>query len=76
MLRPVRLILLLPQFLASADTVAVPIATFFGLMVMYPEVQAKIHEELDRVLGPNQLPTFRDADRLPYCMAVIKETIR
>nr|BAL05151.1 cytochrome P450 [Phanerodontia chrysosporium] len=32
--------------------------------------------ELDRVLGPDRLPTFEDMDALPYVDGFVKETIR
>lgn len=45
-------------------------------MTMHPDVQAKVQEELDRVLGPYQLPTFEDRDALPYLTATLKEIQR
>lgn len=46
------------------------------LMLEHPDVQAKIHDELDTVLGRGHIPTFGDEDSLPYLMAVVKETLR
>lgn len=45
-------------------------------MLMYPDVQAKAREELDRVLGPARLPDFEDRDSLPYVTAIMKELLR
>lgn len=45
-------------------------------MVWFPEVQAKAHEELDRVVGTGHLPDFGDEDSLPYCKAIIMELLR
>ena len=45
-------------------------------MLLYPEVQAKAHEELDRVVGPNRLPNFSDQLDLPYIRATCKEILR
>lgn len=50
--------------------------TWFLAMVLYPEVQRKAQEELDRVVGPNRLPDFSDYDSLPYINAMAKETMR
>lgn len=36
----------------------------------------KAHDEIDRVLGPGQLPSFEDQDSLPYITAIVKETLR
>jgi cytochrome P450 len=50
--------------------------TFFLAMTVFPEVQKKAQEELDRVVGPNRLPVSSDRDSLPYIMAIMKETHR
>ncbi|PFH47460.1 hypothetical protein AMATHDRAFT_50287 [Amanita thiersii Skay4041] len=42
----------------------------------YPEIQAKAHEELDRVVGHDRLPTVEDEKDLPYIHAIIKEVER
>ena len=45
-------------------------------MVLYPEVQKKAQEELDRVVGTDRLPTFADRRNLPYINAILKEALR
>lgn len=45
-------------------------------MVQYPAVQQRAQAELDRVLGPDRLPTFDDMSALPYLSAIIKECHR
>lgn len=45
-------------------------------MVTSPEVQAKAHAELDRVIGRDRLPDLDDRDSLPYIDAICKETLR
>lgn len=45
-------------------------------MVLFPKVQTQAQAELDRVVGPNRLPTFEDYERLPYIRALIKEVLR
>lgn len=42
----------------------------------YPEVRAKAHEELSRVVGSSRSPTFDDEENLPYIRAIVKETMR
>ena len=49
---------------------------FVMAMILSPDVQAKVHEELDTVLGKDTLPTFNDRERLPYLQAVIYELYR
>lgn len=45
-------------------------------MLLHPEVQEKLHEEIDRVVGQDRLPTFDDHINLPYLDAVRKEGSR
>lgn len=41
-----------------------------------PEAVKKAHEELDRVVGPDRLPTLDDEPNLPYIRAMVKECLR
>jgi cytochrome P450 len=50
--------------------------TFFLAMMIFPEVQKKASEEIDRVIGRNRLPNGADRDKLAYVMAIMKETHR
>lgn len=50
--------------------------TFFLAISVFPEVQKKAKEEIDRVIGGSRLPVSVDRDSLPYIMAVMKETHR
>ena len=45
-------------------------------MTLYPEVQNKAQEELDRVVGSDRLPGFQDRDDLPYINAICLELLR
>jgi cytochrome P450 len=46
------------------------------LAVAYPHIVTTAQEELDRIIGPNRLPTFTDEPNLPYIRSIIKETQR
>ena len=61
---------------AFGDTTAQTNELFFYYMVNHPDVQKKVHEELDRVVGPNRLPTLEDKPNLPYFWATLKEVMR
>lgn len=60
----------------GTDTVAVLIEWVLARLVMHQDVQARVHEELDRVVGPDQAVTESDAASLVYLQAVIKEVLR
>lgn len=45
-------------------------------MLMHPEVQKKIHDEMDQELDLNIDPTFKDKSRLTYFNAAWKEAMR
>jgi cytochrome P450 len=45
-------------------------------MIVFPEVQGRAQAELDAVVGRDRLPTFADAPRLPYVLAIVKEILR
>ena len=50
--------------------------TVFLAMVLYPDVQRKAQEEIDKVVGKDTLPTFDDMESLPYVKAVCAEALR
>ncbi|XP_046394610.1 methyl farnesoate epoxidase-like [Ischnura elegans] len=45
-------------------------------MILYPEVQKRVQEELDEVVGKDRLPSLSDRTRLPYTEATINEVLR
>jgi cytochrome P450 len=63
-------------YTGGADTTVSSLMTFFLAMTLFPEVQKKAQEELDRVIGGHRLPLSADKGKLPYIEAVMKETHR
>ncbi|KLO09753.1 cytochrome P450 [Schizopora paradoxa] len=63
-------------YIAGADTTFSAIESLLLAMVLFPDVQARAHEELDRVVGNDRLPELTDRDQLPYCSALCKEILR
>ncbi|KAK9788345.1 putative Cytochrome P450 [Seiridium cardinale] len=59
----------------GADT-TVAVLNFFLAMTLFPQVQAKAREEIDRVKGGARLPGFEDRENLPYVESVVKEAFR
>jgi cytochrome P450 len=64
------------MYLGGADTTVSSLMTFFLAMMVFPDVQKKAQEELDRVIGGGRLPTSADKGTLPYIDAIVKETHR
>ncbi len=61
--------------LAGHETTSNTLAFTWMLLAQHPEVQAKLAEELQIVLG-GRAPTSADLARLPYANMVIKESMR
>ena len=61
--------------LAGHETTANALSWTWYLLAQHPEVEARLHEELDRVLG-GRAPTSDDLRQLPYAEMVIKESMR
>lgn len=60
----------------GTDTVAVLIEWILGRMVLHPDVQSKVHEELDKVVGITRAVAEADVAALVYLAAVVKEVLR
>ncbi|KAF9447574.1 cytochrome P450 [Macrolepiota fuliginosa MF-IS2] len=60
----------------GTDTTLSVLLTFMLAMTHFPDAQSKAQEELDRVVGPDRLPDFNDAQNLPYFSALIREVMR
>ncbi|CAL4960734.1 unnamed protein product [Urochloa decumbens] len=61
---------------AAIETTLWSIEWAIAELVNHPEIQQKLRQELDTVLGPGHQVTEPDTHRLPYLQAVIKETLR
>ncbi|KAF5380073.1 hypothetical protein D9615_006264 [Tricholomella constricta] len=62
--------------IGGVETTASIMQWFSALIPAYPDIQAKAHAELDRVVGRDRLPTVEDEKDLPYIHAIIKEVER
>ena len=61
---------------AGSDTTAAILYGFIQALLVWPEVQRKAQEEIDRVVGSERLPTIDDYPSLPYIRCCIKESLR
>ncbi len=62
-------------FFAGHETTARTMTFAWYALAANPKVTARLHEELDRVLG-ERMPTVDQVRQLPYTLQVIKEVLR
>lgn len=61
---------------AMTDTTASTMEWMVAFLVNNPDVQHKIHQEIDTVIGEARFPALDDREKLPYLWAVVKEVMR
>jgi cytochrome P450 len=62
-------------FIAGHETSALASTYVWYLLSLHPDVEAKLHAELDAVLG-GRAPAYDDLEKLPYTRMVIDEAMR
>ena len=62
-------------YIAGHETVALTLAYTWRLLAENPAVEAKLHDELERVLA-GRTPTMEDLANLPYTEQIITESMR
>ncbi|MHB1558639.1 MAG: cytochrome P450 [Isosphaeraceae bacterium] len=62
-------------FLAGHETTASTLAWAWWLLAQHPEAEARLHDEVDAVLG-DRLPALADLPRLTFADRIITETLR
>jgi cytochrome P450 len=62
-------------FIAGHETSALASTYVWYLLSLHPDVEAKLHAELDTVLG-GRTPSFDDLEKLSYTRMVIDEAMR
>ncbi|KAI0039781.1 cytochrome P450 [Auriscalpium vulgare] len=63
-------------YAGGSDTSVSALSSFILALILYPDVQARAHAEIDAVTGGQRLPDFDDRPRLPYIDALCKELLR
>ncbi|XP_078619568.1 cytochrome P450 2U1-like [Branchiostoma floridae x Branchiostoma japonicum] len=63
-------------FLAGTDTTATTLRWALLYMILHPDIQEKVQQEIDSVLGPNQEPAMAHRSQMPYTEATLTEVTR
>lgn len=71
-----QLIVLLDLFVAGAETSSSILQWAMLYMIIWPEVQAKVQEEIDSVIGSSRIPSLEDKPNMIYTEAVLCEIHR
>ncbi|XP_021072519.1 cytochrome P450 2D26 [Mus pahari] len=69
-------IVVIDLFMAGMVTTSTTLSWALLLMILHPDVQRRVHQEIDEVLGQVRCPEMADQARMPYTNAVIHEVQR
>ncbi|XP_033006709.1 cytochrome P450 2J5-like [Lacerta agilis] len=67
---------ILDLFIAGTETTATTLQWALLLMATHPDIQEKVHKEVEGVLGSSQSVCYQDWKKMPFTSAVIHEIQR
>ncbi|XP_032086273.1 cytochrome P450 2W1 [Thamnophis elegans] len=62
--------------MAGTETTATTLQWAALMMMKYPEIQRKVKQEIQQVLGSGRLPVYEDRNKMPFTNAMIHEVQR
>nr|XP_032816810.1 cytochrome P450 2K1-like [Petromyzon marinus] len=63
-------------FQAGTETTSTLLQWALYLMVKHPDIQTRVHEEIDNAVGPSRRLTYADRNVMPFTNAVVHEVLR
>ncbi|XP_006629247.2 cytochrome P450 17A2 [Lepisosteus oculatus] len=63
-------------FGAGVETTSTTLLWALAFLIHYPEVQKKIHQEIDEKIGHDRTPNLSDRGQLPYLESTLSEVLR
>ncbi|KAK2192017.1 hypothetical protein NP493_40g00036 [Ridgeia piscesae] len=63
-------------FGAGIDTITTMLIQFIAHMIQHPDIQERVHQEIDVALGGAQLPTLSHRSKMTFTEACLCETLR
>ncbi|XP_072038504.1 cytochrome P450 18a1-like [Amphiura filiformis] len=63
-------------FFAATGTACEVLTWMCTFVTAYPDIQKRIHDEIDGAVGPGRLPRLSDRSQMPYTQAVMWESMR
>ncbi|CAF1523118.1 unnamed protein product [Rotaria magnacalcarata] len=63
-------------FVAGTETISNTLNWAIFYIVAHSDVQEKLHEEIDRLIGKDRPPCEKDRNQMPYIEAVLLESLR